>query len=129
MEEEADDCYSPAFPLDRFKHSRYLQMVEERAEEVNRHNLPPEVKHTMIPHVKYVQSYVQMGFPYRLHLALARINDTKQSEISNSDCVPQTNTRSLLTEALIEAQQWFNTRSFMVKHKDIIVPPVLAQNI
>lgn len=120
MEEEADDCYSPAFPLDWFKHSRYLQMVEERAEEVNRHNLPPEVKHTM---------NVQMGFPYRLHLALARINDTKQSEISNSDCVPQTNTRSLLTEALIEAQQWFNTRSFMVKHKDIIVPSVLAQNI
>lgn len=79
MEEEADDCYSPAFPLDRFKHSRYLQMVEERAEEVNRHNLPPEVKHTMILHVKYVQSYVQMGFPYRLHLALAQIDDKKQN--------------------------------------------------
>lgn len=70
MEEEADDCYSPAFPLDRFKHSRYLQMVEERAEEVNRHNLPPEVKHTM---------NVQMGFPYRLHLALAQIDDKKQN--------------------------------------------------
>lgn len=35
MEEEADDCYSPAYRLNRFKHSTYLQMVEETVEEVN----------------------------------------------------------------------------------------------
>lgn len=64
--------------------------------------------------INHLQSFIAMGFQHRLYLTLAQSNCTKQSQNSNSDCVPQPDTPSMLTEALTEAQPWISTRSFVI---------------
>ncbi len=97
MEEGSDGCYTPSYPVDSAKSSKYKDVAEYIAKTVNGQYLPNGINHTTLLRVIHVQMYVKLGFEHRVQVALAQTNCSRSSE--DQACTPQPYAPSVLAEA------------------------------
>ncbi|MGH4224281.1 hypothetical protein ACRFA8_26865, partial [Klebsiella pneumoniae] len=102
FEDEADECYTPAYPIDSAKYSHNAEIALYVAKTVNEQYLPSGFNYTTLFRIIHIQMYVKLGFEYRVQIVLAQTNCSKP--LGNQVCVPQPYIASLMVETLVSVQ-------------------------
>ena len=102
FEDEADECYTPAYPIDSAKYSHNAEIALYVAKTVNEQYLPSGFNYTTLFRIIHIQMYVKLGFEYRVQVVLAQTNCSKP--LGNQVCVPQPYIASLMVETLVSVQ-------------------------
>ena len=80
FKDEANDCYTPTYPVDFAKSTQNADIALYVAKTVNDQYLPSGFNYTTLLRVAHMQMYVELGFNYRVQIILAQTNCSKPSE-------------------------------------------------
>ncbi|XP_034005616.1 uncharacterized protein LOC117497720 [Trematomus bernacchii] len=129
ISKDADDCYTPSYPIDFEQPLKYNGLISLIVDTVNKDYLPDGFKRLRVLKLIYVKKYVELAFEYRFQLALVQTNCSATS--TSPTCSPQPHTPSLLVEALVAVVPWFGVRtvdSVKVKIHDCSLPLPLGKS-
>ncbi|XP_034078805.1 uncharacterized protein LOC117550475 [Gymnodraco acuticeps] len=127
--DEAEDCYTPSYPINSEKPLQYKGLISLIVETVNKDYLPEGFKQLTVLRLIYVKKYINLAFEYRFQLALAQTNCSVN--FTSPICTLQPHTPSLLVEALVTVVPWFGSRtvdSVEVKIHDCSQPLPLGKS-
>lgn len=104
LNDETGDCYTPSYPIDTEKSTKYADIAQNVVQAINNHYLPVGFNHTVLLKIIHIQMYVKLGFEYRVQIGLSQTNCSDPSK--DQVCVPQAYTPIILAEALVYVTPW-----------------------